>query len=100
MRKMFKVLIKTLKKNDIGFNDVDLCIREETFIFGQDEISEVVERITNIVETKIRQKNWFGGIYARTEIEYSDEEDLHRRAYINIFCFNAVLMIVVDFIEV
>ena len=100
MRKMFKVLVQSFEKNDVGFNHVDLCITEKFFIFSQDEIEETVETISNNIESKIRQRGWFGGIFGQTEIEYNDEEDLHRRAYINIFCSNTELMIVVDFIEV
>lgn len=100
MRKMFKVLVQTFEKDDIGFNYVDLCIKEKSYIFSQDEIEEVVETISNNIESKIRQRGWFGGIFGQTEIEYGDEEDLYRRAFINIFCTNTELMIVVDFIEV
>lgn len=101
-KKMIRMSVKSFIKTNIGFDDVDLSINyiDGRCIFNQEEIKDTTEIVSELVETKIKNREWFGGISDRqTEIEYSDDL-LHKRSFINVFCNNAELMVVLDFIEI
>lgn len=70
------------------------------YIFSESDFRKVVDKEIETTTEAIETHRWFGGISKQNSTPVVEmQDDLGNRAYIQLNCCNAKVMIVIDFID-